>query len=252
MGSSKVKVIFLGTNGWYSTLTGNTVSVLIETGERWIIFDAGDGLCKADRFINDDKPIHLFISHLHLDHIIGLHALCKFRFKQGITVFGPAGFERKLRGVICNPYSVGFDDLPYPVEFRELKEGSHNLGHEVLVLKLTHSVECLGYRDDLDGRAVSYCLDTGPCANATRLGASADLLITECSLKSGESGGNWPHMNPETAATLARDSHASKLAIIHFNPFLFPSFSDRLEIETTARRIFPQTFCMRDNEEIVL
>jgi ribonuclease BN (tRNA processing enzyme) len=43
-----MNVIFLGTNGWYDTLTGNTCSVLVQSDEYDVIFDAGNGFAKAD------------------------------------------------------------------------------------------------------------------------------------------------------------------------------------------------------------
>ncbi len=65
-----MKIVFLGTNGWYDSPRGNTVCILIETDEASILLDAGNGLYKADRHIVPEKPVHLFISHTHLDHII--------------------------------------------------------------------------------------------------------------------------------------------------------------------------------------
>ena len=47
-----MKVTFLGTNGWYASDTGNTVSILIETENFYIILDAGDGIYKIDTYIN--------------------------------------------------------------------------------------------------------------------------------------------------------------------------------------------------------
>lgn len=31
-----LKIIFLGTNGWYDTVTGNTIAILIETSSHFI------------------------------------------------------------------------------------------------------------------------------------------------------------------------------------------------------------------------
>ena len=39
-----MQVIFLGTNGWFDTAAGNTVSVLVQSEEYDIIFDAGNGI----------------------------------------------------------------------------------------------------------------------------------------------------------------------------------------------------------------
>ena len=75
-----MKVVFLGTNGWYDTETGNTICTLLQTDRFDIILDAGNGIHKVDRHIDGGKPVFLFLSHFHVDHIEGLHILAKFRF----------------------------------------------------------------------------------------------------------------------------------------------------------------------------
>ena len=58
---------FLGTNGWYSSKTGLTPCVLIDSKEGYIVLDAGEGIQKLDKYITDDKkPIYLFLSHFSL------------------------------------------------------------------------------------------------------------------------------------------------------------------------------------------
>jgi hypothetical protein len=52
-----VKIIFLGTNGWYDSETGNSICTLIDTQDHYIILDAGNGIYKADRYIKKDKPV---------------------------------------------------------------------------------------------------------------------------------------------------------------------------------------------------
>ncbi len=46
-----MNVVFLGTNGWYDTDTGNTICTLIATPEAVVVLDAGYGLAKLDREI---------------------------------------------------------------------------------------------------------------------------------------------------------------------------------------------------------
>ena len=77
-----MKITFLGTNGWYPTATGDTPCILIETKEHYIVLDAGNGIYKLDRYITENKPISLFISHFHIDHTSGLHTLAQFHFSQ--------------------------------------------------------------------------------------------------------------------------------------------------------------------------
>jgi len=70
-----VKVTFLGTNGWFDTQTGNTISILIESSRFYIVLDAGIGIYKLNEYAKKKKPVYVFLSHFHLDHVVGLHTL---------------------------------------------------------------------------------------------------------------------------------------------------------------------------------
>jgi ribonuclease BN (tRNA processing enzyme) len=247
-----MKVVFLGTNGWYDTETGNTVCMLIETKDYYIILDAGNGIYKIDRYINNtiNKPIKLFISHFHIDHISGLHILNKFRFNQGIHIYGQAGTKDTLNGIINTPYTIPFSRLPFKVDFDDLSEGTHNLPFSVECRFLHHSSPCMGYRFELEGKIISYCPDTGICENAIKLANNADLLIAECAFKSGQRSAQWPHLNPEDAAQIANEAKAKKLALIHFDANIYRVFKERKEAETIAKKIFKNTFAAIDNMQI--
>ena len=117
-----MKVIFLGTNGWYDTETGNTICTLIQTKQYDIILDAGNGLHRAERHLDGTKPTFLFLSHFHIDHIEGLHILAKFRFTRGLVICGPAGCRNILGTFINQPFTVPLADLPYPVRIMEMPE----------------------------------------------------------------------------------------------------------------------------------
>lgn len=226
-----MKVTFLGTNGWYDTLTGNTCSVLVRSDEYDVIFDAGNGIVKADRYISQEKPVFLFISHYHLDHIIGLHALNKFRFRQPLRICGLNGIESVLRSVVREPFTVPFEQLPFPVLFIKLAEGRNNIPFWVECLPLVHPVPCFGFRLSLDDKIITFCTDTGICDNAIFLSRNADLLITECGLKPGEESPEWPHLNPENAIHIAREAHAKRLALIHFAAHTYTTLEERFEVQ---------------------
>lgn len=246
-----MKVTFLGTNGWYDTETGNTVSVLIESSRHYIILDAGFGFYKAKYYLKEDKPVLLFISHLHLDHVIGLHTLPIFKVPQGIDIYLPKAMERPLRGFLKRPFTTPMLLLPVKIRFHDaLKRNAGPFDFEAAPLR--HSVPCYGYRFILDGASVTYCTDTGPCANLKRLAKGADLLITECAMAPGDKGVNLFHITPERAARVAAEACAKKLALFHFDPGKYPSFAEREEAERAARRIFPETTAARDGTAFAL
>jgi ribonuclease Z len=247
-----MNVTFLGTNGWYDTVTGNTCSVLIQSEKFDIILDAGNGLAKADRYITQDKPVYLFISHFHLDHITGLHTLVKFHFKEGLNICGQPGTEEVLSSIVREPFTVPFAKLPYKVNFHEFPEGRHNCPFPIECRLLVHPVPCLGYRLVIDNRIITYCTDTGYCSNAVLLGQQADLLITECGLLPGEQSPEWPHLNPETAIRIAKESHAKRLALMHFGAEVYKSTGDRARIKEEYDQSFPGLIVANDGISIEL
>jgi len=225
-----MEIIFLGTNGWYDTRSGNTICILIKTKNQYIVFDAGYGISKLDRFVDGLNPIYLFLSHFHLDHICGLHVLNKFRFEQGIHIYGREGVSSVLNTIINTPFTVPLSNLPYKVDIHEIKLGRNKEPISFECLELFHPNGCLGFRLYVEGKVITYCSDTGKCKNLFKLARKADLLITECSLKPGESDPNWPHLNPEDAIEIAKEAKAKKLALVHFDASKYISNEERFII----------------------
>jgi ribonuclease BN (tRNA processing enzyme) len=246
-----MKAIFLGTNGWYDTETGNTICTLIQTERYDILLDAGNGLHKADRYLDGRKPAFLFLSHFHIDHIEGLHILAKFRFTEGLTLCGPEGCRAILRRLLDQPFTVPLADLPYPVGILEIPENTASLPFPVEALPLRHSSHTLGYRFAIDGRFITYCPDTGYCENAVTLARGADLLITECAYKDDQFFEGWPHLNPETAARIACEAGAKRLVLTHFDASVYQNLAERKEAEISSSRIFPATTAGTDGLEVV-
>jgi len=247
-----MKTIFLGTNGWYDTETGNTTCILIEAEDYFIILDAGNGFYKIDQYIasTNKKPIYLFLSHFHLDHIVGLHILNKFNFDQGMRIYGQAGTKDILDTIINEPYTVPIAKLPFEVDVYELPEGLHNIPFLVECKFLLHSSKCLGYRFELDGKIIAYIPDTGICETAIELAENADLLITECSFKMGQRNAEWQHLNPEDAVQIAKEANAKKLALNHFDANIYRSLEERIEVQEKMKKIFKNLIVTFDNMEM--
>jgi len=243
-----MKITFLGVNGWYDNENGNTVCTLIETKNEYIILDAGFGLAKAGRYIKPGKPVYLFFSHFHIDHICGLHALPKIKFVKTITVVGPAGLKKCLGLILKHPYAATPKEIGLNLKVKELKPGIHNnFPFSLRALPLRHVDYTLGYRFSLENKIITYALDTAPCANAVRLGKNADLFITECSAIDQHLSA-WGHCSPEDAAQMAKKAQAKKLALTHFGV----SFDKKIRAQVIRRaaKVFPRSLLARDEMSI--
>ena len=259
-----MKLIFLGTNGWYASPTGNTVCALIETPSRYIVLDAGDGISKLDKYATDvNKPVDIFLSHFHLDHSAGLHIQPKFHFKNKIRIFGQKGAKEILGKLINKPFTAGLEllknNLGLDISIHEFHEGENKIDeYTVHIAPLIHADPCFGFRfelDDSDGskKIISYCTDTGPCENLVKLSKDSDILITECSLlPTDESTPSWPHMTPQAGAKAAKDANAKKLILSHFAAHKYDSFEKRDEAVDAAKKIFENTIGAKDGLELEL
>ena len=247
-----MQIDFLGTNGWFDTETGNTPCVSIKTEEFDILLDAGNGIHKADRYIHGDRPVHLFLSHFHLDHIAGLHILSRFRFPKGLFIRGQPGTREILSRIVCPPYTVSFENLPYPVQISDLSEGSHSTPFPLESRYLVHSSPCFGYRFNLQGTVIAYCTDTGYCDAAVELGRDADLLITECAFRSEQEIADWPHLRPEDAVRIAKEAHAKRLALMHFDASQYQTLEERMNIREKFGNEFPDLFIACDGLRITI
>lgn len=247
-----MQLVFLGTNGWYDNRDGNTVCALLRGKKYDIVLDAGNGLYKLDQYVDGKKPVFMFLSHFHIDHIAGLHMLCKFRLKKGLTICAQRGARRVLGKFINSPFTVPLRELPYPVRILELPKEAGEIPFKVDVLPLVHADPVLGFRLSLDGKTVTYITDTGYCANALKLARGADLLITECANLPGEFNPRWPHFSPETSAKLAVDAGAKSLVMTHFSAARYPANVKRALALRHARKLFPAAKAAMDGMKVTL
>ena len=252
--SSKIKIHFLGTNGWFATETGHSTCHLIDAPEAYIILDAGTGIYKIDQHIIDTtKPIFLFLSHFHLDHVFGLHILNKFDFPQGITIVTQEK-SQKILNTICNqPFTMNIKNLPTKISVKEVSQGIHDeFPFKLEAKQLVHISRCFGYRFELSKKTITYCTDTGTCKSMETLARNTDLLIAECSLRPGDSKPDWPHLNPIDSANVALKMKAKMLALIHFDAVNYPLLKDRKLALKDAKTVFNNVIITTDDSFITI
>jgi len=249
-----MKIYFLGTNGWYTTPTGDTPCILIDSKDRYIIFDAGNAIYKIDKYITESKPISLFISHFHIDHVSGLHMLIKFKFKQGMDIYFAKGRKKDFDLLVNPPYTIGIVNnkknvlnLSTKIRIHELEEGKSNIGFPVVMKKLCHGYENHGFRINLEGKSIVYSGDTKIVPNGLLLAKDSDLLIHECSNIISSNHDDWGHTDPVQTAQFARDAGVKKLVMTHFGAHLYDTLEKRREAEKKAKEIFPNTIAATDD-----
>jgi ribonuclease Z len=143
-----LSVAFLGTGGSVPTARRATACLLVMRGGDRLMFDCGEGSQRQmHRSLGLVQLDEIFITHLHLDHFLGLPGLLKTYDLQSrevpLRVFGPPGIEdlfRTMRRLIGR--------TRYEVEVIELAPGQgvpHD-GYEVEPYPVEHRTTAFGYR----------------------------------------------------------------------------------------------------------
>lgn len=249
-----MKITFLGTNGWYSTPTGETPCILIDAKEHYVVLDAGNGIYRLGDFIKEDKPISLFISHFHIDHTSGLHVLMPgLKFDQGMNIYMGSDRKKDFETISGPPFTTGHiykdGNIAKPqtkFKIQELKDGVHDLGFKVEVIEMFHGYRDHGYKFTIEDKTISYTGDCGDTKELKKLAKNSDVLIAECSSIKSPENDPWGHLDPTQSAKVAKENNVKKLILTHFAADKYLTINDRKVAEQAAKKIFPNTIAAKD------
>jgi ribonuclease Z len=145
-----------------------------------LLFDMGDLGALAARDLL--RVSHVFVSHMHMDHVIGFHALLRANVGRSarILVVGPDGLAEKighkLAGYEWDLVGGYADDLLFPVV--ELL-GPNRVRDTLFRLKQRFAPEPLGERDIVDGCVVEEEAFTVKAAALQHHGVSVGYAVSE-------------------------------------------------------------------------
>src|SRR4051794_30619450 len=208
---------------------GNTscVELTLSDGTE-VILDAGTGITDLGRARDrGEKPVHLLLTHLHLDHIQGLmffeplfNPTCEVRV-SGPIAFGGSLLSRLARYISAPLAPIEIRELPASVTFHEMPTGRFQMGPATVEAAfVNHRGPTLGFRITDGDVSIAYIPDHEP-ALGQDLGRSAPEWISGTALapagdrlshaaqnpEGGKAGGaGWGHSATRTGGAFAARS----------------------------------------------
>jgi ribonuclease BN (tRNA processing enzyme) len=233
---------------------GHTTCFSVEAGAgAQVIIDCGTGMTFA-AVLQPLSPthFHVFLTHYHLDHLLGLQSFRPlFSAEHRFTFYGhpPAGMsiEEALSGVFARPwFPVELQDLPSQIEYVELDDSAIHVGAlHVASVRLHHPQGSTGYRLTHGSRSAVVATDheSGLAAVDARLvefARGVDVLIHDAQYTPAEYAQmheGWGHSTWADAIATAQACGAGHLVLTSHDPFRTDAEIDAIVAE--ARRSFP-------------
>ncbi|PRY52395.1 ribonuclease Z [Arcticibacter pallidicorallinus] len=149
----KFEVTILGSSSATPIFNRNPSAQVLNVNERLFLIDCGEGTQQQllKNGIKAQRLNHIFISHLHGDHYLGLVGLLSSLHLYGRTrpmyVFGPP----ELKEILDIQFKYSQTELRYPLEFYATQAEKNELIYEnpdirIETFPLEHRIPCTGFR----------------------------------------------------------------------------------------------------------
>lgn len=237
-----------------STFGGNTSCVELLTGEReYVVCDLGSGVrpfgqaAIARHGPAAPQTYHVFVSHVHWDHIMGLPFFGPAYIPGNRLVFygGHENLEAALRRQMEPPsFPVTFDVFHAAIDFVHL---APDVPHDVAGMRVTlkrqhHAGDSYGYRFEKGGRTIVYSTDSehqltepGELVAFTEFFRDADLVIFDAMYSLAEATSvkaDWGHSSNIVGVELCQAAKAKELCLFHHEPALDDAALTKMLAET--------------------
>lgn len=230
-----------------------------------LLIDCGTGLLSDDLLVSVPTQFHVFLTHYHLDHVLGLQCFRPlFEAGHTFTFHGSAPDEAMLAQAVAASFAGGlfpveFDATPSAKRFVALKRDPVVVGDGLTVtpFPLHHPQGCTGYRLDHNGRSVVIATDheVGDSSfdeGLVQAALGADVLIHDAQYTRDEYDDHqgWGHSTWEGALRIATRAHVKRLVLTSHHPFRTDDEVDA--IVTTAADHFPAVTAAHEGMTIPL
>ncbi|QSG01720.1 MBL fold metallo-hydrolase [Natranaeroarchaeum sulfidigenes] len=220
-----MNVTVLGTGAAHSTGDRYQTGILLESTDRTLLVDAGNGVFqRLAQIAHPAETIDtVLLTHLHLDHVADISSIVKARVlseNPELTVIGPPG----TRATITQLLAV--DDLRERADLNitEIEPGTHTIaGFDVRAVKADHSAYCLAYRF---GDQFTFSGDTEASPDVARLADGCEVLLHDCAYRdSHPSPSNHPTPTSLGRTLRKEDVEIETVYLTH----LYPDAADATE-----------------------
>lgn len=237
-----------------ATFGGHSPCVEIETGgPDFVICDLGSGVrpfgqAALARDGGGPRTYHVFLSHVHWDHIMGLPFFVPaFIPGNRVIVYGShREIEAALRRQQEPPsFPVGFDTIfEGRIEFRHLEPGvPHQVaGMTVTTMLQRHTGDSYGYRFESHGKVLVYSTDSEhPLADPAhterfvQFFRDADLVIFDAMYSLADAisvKADWGHSSNVVAVELCQLANVRHLCMTHHEPVFGDAAIEAMLAET--------------------
>jgi len=240
-----MKLELLGTTGYHPSEQRHTACFMLP--ELGVVFDAGTAMFRVREHLVT-STLDIFLTHAHLDHVIGLTFL--FDILHGLEMghVRVYGEPSKLKAVQQHLFAKELFPVVPPLEWCDLPLEMKLADGAVLTHHpLEHPGGAVGYRVDWPDRSLAYITDTTAVPNAPYIEfvRGVDLLVHECYFPD-----DWHELAVKTGhswttpvAENAKAAGVGKLLLAHVNPF--GNMDDPVGLDV-AKAVFPATELARD------
>lgn len=245
-----MRLAFLGTTGYHPNNRRHTACLMLP--ELGVVLDAGTGFFRV-RDKLQTPTLDIFLTHAHLDHVIGLTFLFDVLWEKRLDHVRVHAQPDHAAAIREHLFSAALFPVSPPFEFVPLAPLSLPGGHRLTPFSLPHPGGSTGFRVDGPGYSLAYVTDTtaGPEASYQESIRGVDVLVHECYFPDGweDRAALTGHSCTSAVATLARASQVGRLMLVHVNPL--DESDDPIGL-AAARRIFPETHIAEDGTELEL
>ena len=220
---------------------GNTSCVTVSTPDAFIVLDAGSGIRRLgnDPIVKAHKVIHILLTHLHMDHILGLGFFGPlYNPEQEVHIWGPASFNHslidRLNRYLSPPlFPINIRNLPAKVIFHEVTHGFFEINKlKIYANYVCHPGPTLGYRIENERASFAYIPDHEPAlglrnfaeepewTSGYAIAKDVDLLIHDAQFSNEEYPERigWGHSTIIDAIRFAKLANAKQLLFFHHDP----------------------------------